>query len=119
MAKYGMSMCVLGMAEEFKEQGVAVNALWPETVIATAAVRNLLGGQMMVDQGRTPEIMADAAYAILTRDSRKCTGNFYVDTDVLKEEGVTNFDKYSVVPGAKLLQDFFLPAGFKGTVDPR
>jgi citronellol/citronellal dehydrogenase len=119
MAKFGMSMCVLGMAEEFREQGVAVNALWPETVIATAAVRNLLGGQMMVDQGRTPQIMADAAYAILTRDSRKCTGNFYVDTDVLKEEGVTNFEKYSVVPGAKLLQDFFLPEGFKGTVDPR
>ena len=116
MAKYGMSLCVLGMAEEFREQGVAVNALWPETVIATAAVRNLLGGQTMVDQGRTPEIMADAAYAILTRDSRKCTGNFYVDSDVLKEEGVTDLSKYSVVPGAKLLQDFFLPEGFKGTV---
>lgn len=116
MAKYGMSLCVLGMAEEFREEGVAVNALWPETVIATAAVRNLLGGQTMVDQGRTPQIMADAAYAILTRDSRKCTGNFYVDTDVLKEEGVTNFDKYAVVPGSKLLQDFFLPEGFKGTV---
>jgi citronellol/citronellal dehydrogenase len=70
----------------------------------------------MVDQGRTPEIMADAAYAILTRDSRQCTGNFFVDTDVLKEEGVTNFDKYAVVPGAKLLQDFFLPEGFQGTM---
>ncbi len=116
MAKYGMSMCVLGMAEEFKEQGVAVNALWPETVIATAAVRNLLGGEAMIRQGRKPEIMADAAHVILTRNSRECTGNFFVDSQLLSETGVTNFDQYAVDPGEKLLQDFFLPEGFKGTV---
>jgi len=116
MAKYGMSLCVLGMAEEFKEQGVAVNALWPETVIATAAVRNLLGGEAMIRQGRKPEIMADAAHVILTRNSRECTGNFFVDSQLLGETGVTNFDEYAVVPGEKLIQDFFLPEGFKGTV---
>jgi citronellol/citronellal dehydrogenase len=114
MAKYGMSLCVLGMAEEFREQGVAVNALWPETVIATAAVRNLLGGEAMIRQGRKPEIMADAAYAILTRNSRECTGNFYVDVDVLRETGVTNVDKYAVDPSAELLQDFFLPSDWQG-----
>ncbi|HEX3726149.1 MAG TPA: NAD(P)-dependent oxidoreductase, partial [Pirellulales bacterium] len=81
MAKFGMSMCVLGMAEEFKQQGVAVNALWPKTVIATAAVRNLLGGEEVIRHCRTPEIMADAAHAILTRASRNCTGNFFIDED--------------------------------------
>ncbi len=116
MAKYGMSLCVLGMAEEFRERGVAVNALWPETVIATAAVRNLLGGEAMIRQGRKPEIMADAAHVILTRNSRECTGNFFVDSQLLRETGVTNFDKYAVVPGEKPIQDFFLPEGFKGTV---
>jgi citronellol/citronellal dehydrogenase len=108
MAKFGMSMCVLGMAEEFKEQGVAVNALWPETSIATAAVRNLLGGDEMVRRSRKPDIMADAAHAILTRSSRECTGHFYIDTHVLREEGVTNFDKYAVEPGAELIPDFFV-----------
>ena len=107
MAKYGMSMCVLGMAEEFRAQGVAFNALWPRTTIATAAV-NMLGGQEMMEASRTPEIMADAAYAILTRDSRSCTGNFFLDEDLLREAGETNFDKYLVKPGTQPLPDFFI-----------
>ncbi|MBM7118486.1 SDR family oxidoreductase [Archangium primigenium] len=107
MAKYGMSMCVLGMAEEFRSQGVAFNALWPRTTIATAAV-NMLGGQDMMEASRTPDIMADAAYAILTRDSRSCTGNFFLDEDLLREGGETNFDKYLVKPGTQPLPDFFL-----------
>jgi citronellol/citronellal dehydrogenase len=108
MAKYGMSMCVLGMAEELRSQGVAVNALWPRTVIATAAVRNLLGGDATSSHGRTPEIMADAAHLILSKPARACTGQFFVDEDVLREAGTTNFDKYAVVPGNELYQDFFL-----------
>jgi citronellol/citronellal dehydrogenase len=108
MAKFGMSLCVLGMAAEFKQQGVAVNALWPRTTIATAAVKNLLGGDELIRQSRKPEMMGDAAYAILTRDSRECTGNFFVDDEVLTEAGVTNLDSYSVVPGAKLRPDFFV-----------
>ena len=107
MAKYGMSMCVLGMAEEYREQGVAFNALWPRTTIATAAV-NMLGGQDMMDASRTPDIMSDAAHAILTRDSRSCTGNFFLDEDLLRESGVTDFAKYAVKPGAQLIPDFFL-----------
>ena len=107
MAKYGMSMCVLGMAEEFRESGVAFNALWPRTIIATAAV-NMLGGQEMMEASRTPEIMSDAAHAILTRDSRSCTGNFFIDEDLLREAGVTDFSKYLVKPGTEPLPDFFL-----------
>ena len=107
MAKYGMSMCVLGMAEEFRDQGVAFNALWPRTTIATAAV-NMLGGQGMMEASRTPEIMSDAAYAILTRDSRSCTGNFFLDEDLLREQGVKDFDKYLVKPGTQPLPDFFI-----------
>jgi len=108
MSKFGMSMCVLGMAAELKGQGVAVNAIWPKTVIATAAVQNLLGGDEAISRCRTPEIMADAAYAILTSDSRQQTGNFYVDEQLLSEHGVTDFDKYAVTPGAELLPDFFV-----------
>ena len=108
MAKYGMSLCVLGMAEEFREQGVAVNALWPRTVIATAAVINLLGGEAVIQRSRKPEIMADAAHAILTRPSRACTGNFFVDQEVLASTGVTNFDQYAVTPGEQLLPDLFV-----------
>jgi citronellol/citronellal dehydrogenase len=108
MAKFGMSMCVLGMAEEFKSQGVAVNALWPRTVIATAAVQNLLGGDVMIRSSRKPEIMADAAHAIFTRPSRECTGNFFIDEDFLRSTGVTNFDHYAMVPGATLQEDFFI-----------
>ena len=91
MAKFGMSLCVLGMSGEFKEQGVAVNALWPKTVIATAAVQNLLGGSDVVNRSRQPEIMADAAYLILTRSSRECTGNFFIDEEVLRQAGITGF----------------------------
>ncbi len=108
MAKYGMSMCVLGMAEELRDQGIAVNALWPRTVIATAAVQNLLGGDEMVAAARKPEIVGDAAHAILCRDARSCTGNFFIDETVLREEGVTNFEEYAVTPGAELVPDFFL-----------
>ncbi|MBL8717505.1 MAG: short chain dehydrogenase, partial [Myxococcales bacterium] len=107
MAKYGMSLCVLGMAEEFKGR-VAVNALWPRTVIATSAVQNLLGGDQTMNHSRKPEIMADAAYAILTKPFKDCTGNFFVDEDLLRKEGVTDFDKYLLVPGAEPTQDFFL-----------
>jgi citronellol/citronellal dehydrogenase len=107
MAKYGMSMCVLGMAEELRPDGVGVNALWPRTVIATAAL-NLIP---MADpkRGRKPEIMADAAHAILTRDPRTCTGNFFIDDDVLKESGVVDLDQYAVTPGNReFLPDFFV-----------
>jgi citronellol/citronellal dehydrogenase len=107
MAKYGMSMCVLGMAEELRERGVAVNALWPRTVIATAAL-NLLGGETLARHGRTPEIVADAAVAILRRDARTCTGNFFVDEDVLRAEGVTDLGRYAVAPGEELVPDLFL-----------
>ncbi len=107
MAKYGMSLCVLGMAAEFKDKGVAVNALWPKTAIATAAME-MLGGAAALEQCRTADIMADAAHAILTRDSRACTGNFFVDEAVLRAEGTTDFSKYAVKPGADLLPDYFL-----------
>lgn len=108
MAKFGMSMCVLGMAGEFKEQGVAVNALWPRTIIATAAVMNLLGGPEAVSQSRKPEIMADAAYEIFTRASKECTGNFFIDEDLLRSAGVTDFDQYAMSPGVEPLPDFFV-----------
>jgi citronellol/citronellal dehydrogenase len=108
MAKFGMSMCVLGMAEELKSRGIAVNALWPRTTIATAAVRNLLGGEKMVQASRKPEILADAAHAILTKPSRECTGNFFVDDDVLKAEGVSDLNGYAVDPKAELMPDFFV-----------
>jgi citronellol/citronellal dehydrogenase len=106
MAKYGMSMCVLGMAEEFREAGVAVNALWPRTVIATAALAMIPGVEQK--NCRTPEIVADAAHGILTRDSRSCTGNVFLDDEVLAAEGVTDLSRYAVEPGAPLLPDLFL-----------
>jgi citronellol/citronellal dehydrogenase len=107
MAKYGMSMCVLGMSEEFKRDGIAVNALWPRTAIDTAALQMIPG----VDTAacRTPEILSDTAYIILNRNSKECTGNFFVDDEVLASEGITDLEKYSVVPGTKdFLLDFFL-----------
>jgi citronellol/citronellal dehydrogenase len=107
MAKYGMSMCVLGMAEELRERGIAVNALWPRTVIATAAL-NLLGGEETAKHGRTADIVADAAIAILRREARSCTGNFFLDEDVLRAEGVTDFARYAVKPGEPLMRDLFL-----------
>ncbi|MDA2933369.1 NAD(P)-dependent oxidoreductase [Acidobacteria bacterium AH-259-D05] len=108
MSKIGMSMCVLGMAAELEADGIAVNALWPRTFIATAAVRNLLGGEGVVQKSRKPEIVADAAHAILTRPGRSCTGNFFVDETILREEGITDFDNYAVTPGSELTPDFFL-----------
>ena len=107
MAKYGMSMCVLGMAAEFAGK-IGVNALWPRTSIDTAAVRNLLGGEAMAKQSRKVEIMADAAHAILTRPAAECGGNFFIDDDVLREAGVTDLDQYAVDPSQKLITDFFL-----------
>jgi citronellol/citronellal dehydrogenase len=107
MAKFGMSMCVLGMAGELRADGIAVNAIWPRTVIATSAVQNLLGGDTVMKGARTPEIMADAAYAILNKPSREFTGNFCIDEELLKKEGVTDFSKYQNVPGETLLPDFF------------
>eukprot|EP00058_Branchiostoma_floridae_P015092 XP_002600580.1 hypothetical protein BRAFLDRAFT_276673 [Branchiostoma floridae] len=107
MAKYGMSMCVLGMAEEFRHDGIAVNALWPQTAISTAAM-DMLAGVDAQKQCRKPDIMADAAYVVLTRDSKSYTGNFVIDEDVLKEEGVQDMDQYACVPGHPLMPDFFL-----------
>jgi citronellol/citronellal dehydrogenase len=107
MAKYGMSLCVLGMAEEFKADGIAVNALWPRTVILTAALA-MLGGLTPPENCRKPEIVADAAHVILTRDSRGHTGNFYIDDEVLGQAGVTDLEKYAVAPGHPLHPDLFL-----------
>jgi citronellol/citronellal dehydrogenase len=108
MSKFAMSLAVIGMAAEFSEQGVAVNALWPRTLIATAAVQNLLGGEAAMRVSRKPEIMGDAAHAILTRNSRDCTGNFFTDEAVLAEAGVTDLERYSMVEGAKLQPDLFV-----------
>jgi citronellol/citronellal dehydrogenase len=107
MAKYGMSMCTLGMAEEFREDGIAVNSLWPRTTIATAAIE-VNFPEAILRASRKPAIVADAAYAILTRGSRSATGNFYIDETVLREEGVTDFERYAVTPGAQLYTDLFL-----------
>ena len=109
IAKYGMSLCVLGMAGEFRDAGIGVNALWPRTAIATAAVQNLLGGDEMVRRSRKPEIMADAAHTILTRPASETTGNFFIDDEVLESEGLTDLDKYAVDPDVgELMPDFFV-----------
>jgi citronellol/citronellal dehydrogenase len=108
MSKYGMSMTVLGQSNELKSSGIAANALWPKTTIATAAIMNLLGGDAIVQASRKPDIMADAAYLILNKNSKECTGNFFIDEDLLKENGVTNFDKYAVNPNNSLIKDLFL-----------
>jgi citronellol/citronellal dehydrogenase len=107
IAKYGMSLCTLGFAEEFKEYGIAANSLWPRTTIATAAVRNLLGGEESMRRSRDPRIVADAAHAILTRPSRECTGRFFIDDEVLAEEGITDLSIYGGVAG-ELQTDLFL-----------
>jgi citronellol/citronellal dehydrogenase len=107
MSKYGMSLCVLGMAEELRGDGIAVNALWPRTVIATAALA-MLGGMVPLENCRKPEIVADAAHAILLRDSRSATGNFFIDEEVLAAAGVSDLDRYAVKPGSPLLPDLFL-----------
>lgn len=107
MSKFGMSMCVLGMAGEFRGR-VAFNALWPRTVIDTSAVRNLLGGESVASRARTPQILADAAYRIFLKDAKTFTGNFLVDEDFLRSEGVSDFDSYLVTPGVEPLPDFFV-----------
>ncbi|MFT3940098.1 SDR family oxidoreductase [Rhodopseudomonas sp.] len=109
MAKFGMSMVALGLSGELKHAGVAVNALWPRTTIATAAVGNLLGGDAMIRASRTPEIMGDAAHAILTKPSREFTGQFCIDDSVLYEAGVRDFEPYRVDPSVPLMSDFFVP----------
>ena len=107
MSKYGMSLCTLGMAEEFRTQGIAVNSLWPRTTIATAAIA-VNFPEAILKASRKPAIMADAAYAIFNRDSRAATGNFYIDETVLREAGVTDFEPYAITPGATLYTDLFL-----------
>ncbi len=111
-AKYGMSLLTLGLSRQLSGAGVAVNSLWPETAIATAAVANLLGGEAALRRSRKPEIVADAAHAILTRPARQCTGNFFIDSLVLGEEGVTDFAPYAVDAGVDALLDFFLEKPF-------
>lgn len=108
MAKYNMSLCVLGMAEEFRHKGVAVNALWPRTTIATAAVQNLLGGDEITRRSRKPSIMADAAYYVLSKPSKEVTGNFFLDDEVLAAEGITDLSDYAVDPTLELMPDFFV-----------
>jgi len=107
ISKYGMSLCVLGMAEELRGDGIAVNALWPRTTIATAALA-MLGGLVPTENCRTPEVVADAAHAVLRRPSRECSGNFFIDEEVLAEEGITDLERYAVSPGAPLLPDLFV-----------
>ena len=108
LAKYGMSLLALGWAAEFADAGIASNALWPRTLVATAAVQNLLGGDAAMARSRRPEIYADAAYAILNRPSRECTGNTYLCEDVLAEEGVTDLEPYNYIPGADLQVDLYV-----------
>lgn len=108
LSKYNMSMIAIGLAEELKQYKIASNALWPRTTIATAAVMNLLGGQMLINMSRTPEILADAVFYILNQSSEKCTGNCFLDEQVLAAEGITDLSAYSVVPGAQLYTDLFL-----------
>jgi citronellol/citronellal dehydrogenase len=107
LAKFGMSLCVLGMAEEFKGK-VGVNALWPRTTIATAAVQNLLGGDTIMKASRRPEILADAAYYILKRDAKTCSGNFFVDDELLASEGITDLSSYAIDPSETPMPDFFI-----------
>ena len=108
LSKYGMSMIVIGLAEELRQYRIAANALWPRTTIATAAVQNLLGGDFLMQRSRTPEIVADAAFYILQRPSFETTGNFFIDEDVLQQEGVADFSKYAINPDQKLMNDLFL-----------
>lgn len=108
ISKYDMTMIALGLSAELKKYNIAANSLWPRTTIATAAVNNLLGGEMLMKMSRTPEIMADAAYFILSKISTSCTGNSFIDEAVLAAEGITDLEKYSVVPGGKLYNDLFV-----------
>jgi citronellol/citronellal dehydrogenase len=115
IAKYGMSLCTLGLAEELKDRSIAANSLWPRTLIATAAVMNLLGGEQAMNQSRTPEIVSDAAHVILTRPSAECTGNFFIDDEVLASEGVTDLERYNAGSGTPVV-DLFLEGAY-GPVD--
>jgi citronellol/citronellal dehydrogenase len=108
MSKYNMTMIALGLSGELKKYNIAANSLWPKTTIATAAVRNLLGGETLIQMSRTPEIIADAAFYILKRSSSECTGNTFIDEEVLAEEGITDLEKYAVKPGSRLYADLFL-----------
>lgn len=111
MAKYAMSMTVIGLAEELKKDKVCVNGLWPKTTIATAAIQNLLGGDKLMKKSRTPEIMADAAYQLVMHGTMKCTGKLFVDEDILRRSGVTDFEKYKFdasVPEGQLAPDLYL-----------
>ncbi len=108
MSKYDMTMIALGLSGELKNYNIAANSLWPKTTIATAAVRNLLGGETLIQMSRTPEIIADSAFYILQRPSSECTGNTFIDEEVLAEEGITDLEKYAVKPGGKLYTDLFL-----------
>jgi citronellol/citronellal dehydrogenase len=111
IAKYGMSLIVRGLAGELRERGIAVNALWPRTTIATSAIKNLLGGDELMRRSRSPEIVADAAYRVFAKPARRFTGNFLIDDTFLADEGVTDFDSYRVDPTQPLAQDFFVPDG--------
>ena len=117
LAKMGMSFATIGLAEDFREKGVAANALWPRTAIDTAAIRYELGGDSVIKHCRTTDVVADAAHAILTRDSKTCTGNFFIDDDVLAEEGVSDLSAYAIEPGQPLILDFYLDSGPSGTMD--
>jgi citronellol/citronellal dehydrogenase len=108
ISKFGMSMLVLGLSEELKNDKIGVNALWPRTTIATAAVENLLGGDYLLQRSRTPEIVADAAFAIFSRSPESCTGNFFIDEKVLAEEGITDLNQYAVNAANELVTDLFL-----------
>jgi len=108
LSKFGMSMLTLGLSEELKKDGVAANCLWPRTTIATAAVKNILGGEELMQKSRKPEILADAAYFILQMNSKETTGNFFIDDEVLAKNGITDLGKYAVTPGGELMEDLFL-----------
>lgn len=108
MTKYNMSMMSLGWAAEFKKDGIAANSLWPVTTIATAAVKNLLGGDMLINMSRKPQILADCAAWIFSQSSKECTGNLFLDEDVLKQAGITDLDQYAVVPGGRLQKDLYV-----------
>jgi len=108
LSKYCMSMMTIGWSEELRQDKIAANSLWPRTTIATAAVRNLLGGEALAKMSRTPDIIADAAYCILKQASTECTGNLFIDEEVLAREGITDLDRYAIAPGAKLFDDLFL-----------
>lgn len=108
ISKFGMSMIVLGLAEELRSHRIGVNALWPKTTIATAAIQNVIGGEALMQRSRKPEIVADAAFYILQRPSQESTGNFFIDEDILKGQGISDFEQYAVNPGVKLMPDLFL-----------